>query len=142
MAQMFVSRPCYKLDMTFWFQILNVLSTSFSDIRSGTTNTQSAIALTYSTAFTAARGDRDTAQNIAVLVTDGGSNVLSNMTLPEAANAKQRGIEMYVVGAGTEVNLAEIYGIASNATLDHVVLFPRPQDAATVASTLLDRMCR
>lgn len=123
-------------------QVINALSASLSDPRSGTTNTQSAISLTYSSVFTSARGDRSNAPNIAVLVTDGGSNVLPNMTIPEAANARQRGIELYVVAAGTEINLAEIYGIASNATFDHVVLFPRPQDAYAAASTLLDRLCR
>jgi len=121
--------------------MLNALSTSFSAVRGGTTNTQAALSLTYSTVFTTALGDRPTFPNIAVLMTDGQSMVSPQNTLPEAANARQRGIELYVVAVGTDLNLAEIYGIASNATINHVIPLPGQSDIATASSSLLNRLC-
>ena len=41
---------------------------------------------------------REAAAKIAVLLTDGRSNIDSELTIPEAENAKNEGIDIYVVG--------------------------------------------
>ena len=59
------------------------------------------------------RGDRRNATNIAILVTDGGSNVNNQSTIPFANLAKQAGITVLAVGISSAVNVAELIGISS-----------------------------
>jgi len=76
------------------------------------------------------------------VVTDGRSNVRADRTQLEAASARHWGVELYVVGVGQDVNLAELHGIASTPTGDHVIMMRSTFDMAAAASTLLYRICR
>ena len=48
---------------------------------------------------------REDAAKIAVLLTDGRSNIDSELTIPEAENAKNEGIDIYVVGTSISHSL-------------------------------------
>jgi collagen type VI alpha len=108
----------------------------------GTTNTQEAIKLATQSVFTAARGDRAGVKNVMVVVTDGQSNVQQANTLPEAAKARQQGIELYSVGIGMDVNVAEIDGMASDARQSHQVYVRSPSEVEAGAKKLLDLLCQ
>lgn len=120
-------------------QLSNALAFRFGG---GRTNTQSAIRLAYETVFNAARGDRPTVPNVAVVVTDGYSNIQPENTVPEANSARQRNIEMYAVAMGTNINMTEINGIASSNVIDHVTYVTNSTDVAGAVSTLLGWLCQ
>ena len=118
------------------------MSLPFSERGGGETNTQAALRLLYTAVFTAAHGDRPAVPDRSVLVTDGQSNVDEDRTTAEAAEARRRGIELYVVGAGDDVNVVELDGIASTPKSEHVLMMTSSAQSSTVADTLLDRLCR
>ena len=64
--------------------------------------------------FTQASGDRDFARNIALIVTDGNSNINPEETIPEAIETRVNNVLLMTVAVGkTFVNQLEIEGIAS-----------------------------
>ena len=67
----------------------------------GSTNSADALMSMHSQIFDRARGDRPDADNIAFMITDGISNINSRRTIPEAANARQKGIKIYAIGKVT-----------------------------------------
>ena len=81
--------------------------------RPGDTNTAGALRALWSQMFTSYYGDRTDAQNIAILVTDGISNINSYRTEIEANTAKSRAVHMYAVGIGLE-DTRELEAIASD----------------------------
>jgi hypothetical protein len=50
--------------------------------------------------FTSQNGDRDDVPNIAIILTDGVSNVNSRETIPEAERVRSEGIHIYAIGIG------------------------------------------
>lgn len=119
-------------------QLQNALAFSFDG---GRTNTQGAIRLAYENVF-GQRGDRGDTPNIAILLTDGNSNVQPERTVAEAVNARQRGVQMYVVAMGTGINAGEINGMASSNVTDHVVYAPNSAAVGSAVSTLLGWLCQ
>lgn len=78
------------------------------------THTSAALEMLYNTMFTRENGDRDDADNIAIVITDGNSNIQPEKTMDEAINAKVAGIRMMVVSVGKSfVNYRELEAIAS-----------------------------
>ena len=63
-------------------------------------------------------GDRGWAPNIAVVITDGASNVNEAMTIPLANRAKGNGIRIVTVGITREVNEPELTAVASDPRRD------------------------
>ena len=78
----------------------------------GTTNTAGAIRYAHSNMFTSAHGDRSSAKNVMVLITDGSSDD-KQRTLAEAREAKRKGIHVFVVAVGNWLDIQEINAIAS-----------------------------
>ena len=78
----------------------------------GTTNTAGALRMLYNQVFTSGNGDRAGSPNIAVILTDGGSNSKAE-TITEALEAKKRGIHLIVIGVSRWVDTQEINGIGS-----------------------------
>lgn len=66
----------------------------------GQTNTAAALWLTRTKMFTRENGDRPYVPNIAVIVTDGNSNLNVERTIPEANLARDVGIELFAIGIG------------------------------------------
>ena len=77
------------------------------------TNTSGGIRLMKDEHFTPRRGDRPGVRNIAILVTDGQSNIDHQRTISDAQAAMRQGIEMYSIGISSAVNEDEIRGISS-----------------------------
>ena len=62
------------------------------------------------------RGDRASAPNIGIVVTDGESNRDQGLTIPYANEAKAAGITMIAVGVGMNQTNDELVGIATNTS--------------------------
>lgn len=122
-------------------EILNAIS--FHPNR-GRTNTQEALHVMNTEMFTMRHGDRDEVQNVAILLTDGYSNVNPMNTIPEAMKAKEDGIAIYVVAVGENVDMKEVTDIAGqvNAPSEYYV-YPLLQVAETerTADLLTDSLC-
>ena len=87
--------------------------------RPGDTNTAGALRALWSQMFTNYYGDRTDAHNIAILITDGISNINSYRTEIEANTAKSRAVHIYAVGIGLE-DTREINAIASDPSSKNV----------------------
>ncbi|XP_062587342.1 collagen alpha-6(VI) chain-like isoform X4 [Saccostrea cucullata] len=78
----------------------------------GSTNTADAIRDMREKYFSFANGDRWDARNIAVILTDGVSNINANRLQDEARQAKNEGIHIYAIGIGLS-DVTELNQIAS-----------------------------
>ena len=105
-------------------------------------NTQEALKQTYTEMFTPSRGDRETGKNVAVLVSDGNSNMLEGRTSAEAAAAKAAGIELYVAQVGLEPGIEECHEIASDPDSLHVVRAPTKEDVTRAVDNILEWLCQ
>ena len=84
----------------------------------GDTNIADAIKTTRNTMFTAQNGDRPGVPNIAIIITDGISNINSIKTIPEANTAKEEDIRIFAIGVGVEDG-TELDSIASKPIEDN-----------------------
>lgn len=66
----------------------------------GDTNTADAIKTIRTRIFSSFYGDREGTPNVAIIVTDGVSNINHYKTIPEAKLARQAGIEIFAIGVG------------------------------------------
>jgi len=108
----------------------------------GATNTQDALRVTSQSIFTPSAGDRPSARNVIVVVTDGQSNIDATQTLPMANASRQQGIELFVVAIGDNPNMEEINGIANQPTRDHVITgLMTSSNVTSSADRLLDLLC-
>jgi Mg-chelatase subunit ChlD len=80
--------------------------------RHGSTNTADALRTMRTEMFTAANGDRPDVPNVAIVITDGVSNINARRTIPEAVEAQRSGITVYAIGIGL-TDTTELDGIAS-----------------------------
>lgn len=78
----------------------------------GDTNIADAIQTTQESMFITSYGDRPEVQNVAIIITDGISNINSWRTKPEADKAKEAGIRIFAIGVGIE-DETELNNIAS-----------------------------
>ncbi|XP_060566778.1 uncharacterized protein LOC132725621 isoform X26 [Ruditapes philippinarum] len=78
----------------------------------GSTNTADGLKTMRDTMFSFRRGDRSDAPNVAIVITDGVSNINSRRTIPEAEQTRDDGIHIYAVGIGL-TDTRELNGIAS-----------------------------
>ena len=112
----------------------------------GRTNTQAGIRTMRSDVFTRTRGDRSGVPNVAVLVTDGNSNIEREDTVPEAERAKRDGITLYVVALGDAVDLGEVNAIAGTSSGssagDYVFRVTDNDSTAEVAGQLAEELCQ
>ncbi|XP_067663881.1 collagen alpha-3(VI) chain-like [Haliotis asinina] len=86
--------------------------------RGGRTNTFAGLRLLRSQMFKRRRGDRRGAKNVALVVTDGLSNVKSKRTIPEAKAVRRAGIHIFAIGIGLK-KTAELDGIASRPAAEN-----------------------
>ena len=80
--------------------------------RFGSTNTADALRTMYTVMYTAENGDRPGVPNVCIVVTDGISNINSRRTIPDAEQARAKGIHIYAIGIGL-TDTTELDGIAS-----------------------------
>jgi len=77
------------------------------------TNTSGGIRAMHLEQFTSANGARSGVEQIAIVITDGESNLDSDRTISDAEAARAAGIEIIAVGVTDAVNMAEVSGISS-----------------------------
>ena len=90
------------------------------------TNTPEAIRYMRTTMFTPQNGDRSSAPNVAIIITDGVPRVPNDvnearrLTLQEANLARRQGINMFTIGIGPELTTEFLAQIADQPTNTHV----------------------
>jgi collagen type VI alpha len=77
------------------------------------TNTSGGLWLMKDQQFTAERGDRSDVMNIAIVITDGVSNIDKRLTIPHAEAARNKGIIIFIVGITGEIDEQELEGVSS-----------------------------
>ena len=90
--------------------------------------------------FTVPNGDRPDVSNVAILVSDGNSNINQTNTIPEANIAKAAGISMYSVVVTNQINLDEMRGVASDSN-GGVFLMPNSSYTASAVNGILTKLC-
>ena len=65
-------------------------------------------------------GDRTNAPNVAVLITNGRSTTDFWDTVPTAKEARKEGINIFVIGIGSQIDYTELKRIAGNK--EHMIL--------------------
>ena len=94
------------------------------------TNTSGGIRLMYRDLFNNTNGDRPTAPNIGIVITDGKSREDANLTIPEADKARSRNIKMFAIGIGDSISIDELRGIGDKPS-DQFVFKAANFDALT-----------
>ena len=103
-------------------------------------NLQAALNTMRTAVFNASFGDRNGVQNIAILVSDGNSNVLQSNTIPEASLAKAAGITILSVVTGSSPNISEMTAIASDP-IGGVFLMINSNQWSSVVNSVLNTLC-
>lgn len=116
------------------------LETMVWDIQymAGTTNTADGIRLmrdVYS------RKGRDDVKSIAVVITDGKSNILPETTSQQAEEARKEGVDIFAIGIGSAVNQPELISIASEPTSYYVHNVDDYDALSTITQTIIDETC-
>lgn len=75
----------------------------------GNTNTSGALRFMTNHMFNNATGDRNFVSDIAILLTDGLSNIDQHMTTTEALNAKRKGIKIFTIGIALHIIVFYVY---------------------------------
>lgn len=88
------------------------------EYRYGDTNTAAALKALRTEMFTSEHGDRTEAPNVALVLTDGVSNIDSKRTVAEAIRAQSSDIHIYAIGIGL-ADLTELQKIASSPAADN-----------------------
>ena len=98
-------------------------------------------AVTYN--FTSTRfGDRIDARNLAVVLSDGNSNINPENTFPEAAAAREDGIYIMGVAVGNKfANMVEMEGIASIPSKENVFSVERYSELMNLVGTISESTC-
>ena len=92
----------------------------FMDDPGPSTNIADALSVLGADAYTSESGARDPAlaiPRVAIVVTDGRSNINSSQTIPNAQAVHAAGVVVFAIGVGGSVDLGELNGIASDLAL-------------------------
>ena len=82
-----------------------------------TTNTSGGLWLARAECFTPEAGNREFADDIAILITDGASNVDAQLTIPNGFALRDAGVKVFALGVTNLVNFVELNGIAGDPSL-------------------------
>lgn len=127
------------------YQDKNSIISAVRNVRygGGFTNTQEALRLLRTQGFQQSRGDRMSALNIAIVITDGESNAQQQNTVPEAERLQNMGVTVFTIGVTSAVNINEIRRISSAPRTENVNWFTAPDftDLTTILNTVLERAC-
>ena len=105
-------------------------------------NTQAALRLCREQMFRGYNGDRDGVPNIAVLVSDGDSDVRVSDTQTMARALRDEGVEVYVVAVGGNPRIGELNGIASDPDDAHVFYMADLIQVNRAADKLTKELCQ
>ena len=85
----------------------------------GGTDTGGALEHLHNQVFQASHGDRNTAPNIVIVITDGKSTDNAH-TVQQANMLKNQGVHIIVVGVGSLIDTVELHQMASDPTFENV----------------------
>lgn len=88
--------------------------------RYGNTNTAGALHTMRTRMFASSKGDRENSVDVAILMTDGVSNINTNRITIEAKAARDRGIQVYAIGIAL-AETSELLKIASEPAEDYTL---------------------
>ncbi|CAH1788337.1 unnamed protein product [Owenia fusiformis] len=108
----------------------------------GATNTPEALQLMRLSMFTSQNGDRPDVPNVALVLTDGNSNVNELETLPQAREARNAGIHLFAAAVGKEINMGELRGIATDPDVKNVFQVADLSDLVDIVSAIADPICK
>lgn len=138
-------QPSVGFYLNRYSDLRSVLNAIAFNQAAGATNTQAALDQLRLSMFTASNGDRQGVDNIAVVLTDGLSNVNADQTIPKAQLAQQNGIT--IIGVGIEdqdgMNLMEVEDISSQPPSKYSFAVIDTSDAGlmSTANRILDLIC-
>ena len=107
----------------------------------GSTNTADALMTLTNEMFSRANGDRAGVPNLAIVITDGVSNLNSERTIPEAVRARAHGIHIFVVGIGLTGTSPEINSIASKPVEENRFLVKTFDELQYIRTQVYTRLC-
>lgn len=108
----------------------------------GRTNTAAALNYMREEMFVAGNGDRPNVRNVAIVITDGGSNRPDKEAVIGAAReAKRAGIHVVAVGIGGWIDNYEMYAIGSYPRDVNVILVPDIEDLFDQKDTIQALVC-
>ena len=114
---------------------------SYDQRKAKGTHTTDALRTMRKDMFKARRGDRTAVDNVAIVITDGRSNMEQRSTIPEAELSKDDGIHMITVGVGRSVRHNEIIGMASNPASDNAYFLKDRSELDETSDLILDQLC-
>ena len=120
-------------------EVINAIA--FDQAKRKGTHTSSALRTMREDMFTPRNGDRNGVDNVAIVMTDGRSNIEQDNTIPEADLAKDGAIRLITVGVGRRVGVSEINGMASRPSSENAFLLINESDLNEVADLILDQLC-
>ncbi len=107
----------------------------------GRTNTAIGLQTLRTQVFNSARGDRFDAPNIAIIITDGNSNINAQDTIPQAIKARVDGMHIIVSTIENNVNNLEIKGMASEPNLKNIFNAQRYSDLPNLVNSITQATC-
>uniref|UniRef100_A0A8W8KW43 VWFA domain-containing protein n=1 Tax=Magallana gigas TaxID=29159 RepID=A0A8W8KW43_MAGGI len=108
--------------------------------RYGSTNTADGLQTMHEELFNEANGDRPGVPNICIIMNDGISNINYQRTIPEADEAKEKGIHIYAIGIALR-DLKELNGIASEPASTNVFAVNNFDELKGLDETIFAPMC-
>ena len=108
---------------------------------SGSTNTADALMTLRNELFNPGNGDRVEVPNLAIIITDGVSNLNSKRTIPEAVRAREQGIHIFVIGIGLAGTSHEIDAIASQPVSENRFLVTTFDELHYIRTQVFTRLC-
>jgi len=108
------------------------------------TDTASALTFAQTVVFSPAGGNRLNVKDILIIITDGGSNINRDLTIPTAGLLHDQGITVFVIAVGLSNPgwSTELQGLASGPVDDHLFEIASFGDLAFLDNTLVARTCR
>ena len=91
--------------------------------------------------FTSGNGDRSDVTNIAMIVTDGNSNINEVNTIPFAIDARRKGVHVIVVSIGDMLNMLELKGMASMPVDSNLYAATSWKDLPGLKVDMIDATC-
>lgn len=92
-------------------------------------------------AYQLSNGERPWVPNVAIVVTDGNSNIQPSLTPVEAARCRAQSIRLVVVGVGDWINMFELSTIASRPLDANLFLLESTNKTDNVTAQLIKSTC-
>ena len=107
----------------------------------GSANLADALRTLRTEVYNSANGDRLEVPNVALIFTDGISNLNSERTIPEAVSTHASGVHLFVLGVGMNADFPEIHAVATPPPEDNLYLSDSFDDLGRIRSSMFAKIC-